>query len=60
MEDVFGDYKRKLQAAQKATAAEDMQMSEEKFRAFQQAGRRRRILKRKNKEEVQELVPWQT
>ena len=55
MEDVFGDYKRKLQAAQKASS-EDMKMSEEKFKAFQQAARRRRILKRKNKEDVQELV----
>merc|ERR1712004_816866 len=33
-----------------------MKMSEEKFRQFQQAARKIRILKRKNQEDVQEMV----
>merc|ERR1712193_396483 len=55
LEDIFSDYKRKLEASSKQQGI-DMKMSEEKFAKFQAAARKRRILKRKNQEEVNELV----
>jgi Ca2+-binding EF-hand superfamily protein len=55
LEDVFADYKRKLEASSKQQGV-DMKMSEEKFRNFQAAARKRRILKRKREEQVNELV----
>jgi len=55
MENIFADYKRKLEASQKQSGV-DLKMSEEKFKRFQAAARKRRILKRKNEQEVQELV----
>jgi Ca2+-binding EF-hand superfamily protein len=55
LENIFADYKRKLEASTTQSGI-DMKMSEEKFRAFQAAARKRRILKRQNEEKVQEMV----
>ena len=55
LEDIFADYKRKLEAIKNQSGI-DMKMSEEKFRKFQAAARKRRILKRKNEEEVNQMV----
>ena len=51
LEDIFSDYKRKLEESRKA-ALENMKNSEGKFLDFQATAQRRRVLKKKYEEEV--------
>ena len=55
MDEIFNDYKRKLEAANKQ-AGSDLKISEENFKKFQASARKRRILKKKRTAEVEVKV----
>merc|ERR550517_1503907 len=55
LDDIFADYKRKLEAANKQ-AGVDLKVSEENFKKFQAQTRKRRILKKTREQKVAKLV----
>ena len=55
MDDIFNDYKRKLEAANKQSS-EMLTINEANFKKFQASARKRRILKKKRTAEVEEKV----
>ena len=54
LEDIFADYKRKLESAKKQAGA-DLKISEENFAAFQAQMRKRKILKKKREAKITDL-----